>query len=139
MTDVLHGFAVDVAIGAQVGVRLQGNDDSVASGDLTGAAQPLIGGLLGSARVLGRKEHVANTHLRTDGELPGQLVHALGLSQVGLSPHHQRRESMSIQTLPHRRDLTRLGNAQKNVVHADRGQVVPGRVLVLAVARQAAG
>ena len=46
---------------------------------------------------------------------------------------------MSLQALLHGRDLARFGHAQKNVMHADRREVVPGRVLVLAIARQTAG
>ena len=57
--------------------------------------------------VPGREEHVMNPHPLADGQLPGQLVDAFRLAQVGLPSHHQRLEAMSLEPLLDLRDSPR--------------------------------
>ncbi len=97
--DLPHGFHVDVAVSAQVGMGFQDDDHPMFLGEVARPPQPFTGHLFADARVLGREEHVLDAHLLAGRQLRGQFINARFPAKIGIAAQNQGRQAVVGQLL----------------------------------------
>ncbi len=138
VVDLPHRFELHIPVRPHVGMRFEGNDDTVPFGNLTRLAQPLVDNLLADAGVLDGQEHEPHSQLLAGGQLDGQLRNTFGLSEIGLPSKHRRAEPVIRQSLPQGFNLIGRWHVGKDILETYLRQMVQRRVLKLPVICQPA-